>query len=98
MKLTDKLWNWGHLEGSHDECIGRPCTMTPEGFAREYGIQNAFIVSYGGNIQPPFDALAKRLSCLKQVKWSVLGDRLTPPAGGRAGQYAGYFGCAGLRR
>lgn len=78
MKLTDKLWNWGHLEGSHDECIGRPCTMTPEGFAREYGIQNAFIVSYGGNIQPPFDALAKRLSCLKQVKWSVLGDRLTP--------------------
>lgn len=78
MILTDKLWNWGHLEGSHDLCIGKKCTMTPEMFAEEYGIKNAFIVSYGGNIQPPFDDLAKRFSVLREVKWSVLGDALTP--------------------
>jgi len=77
-KLIDKLWNWGHLEGSHNKCTGLTCSMTPEEFAREYGIERAFIVSYGGNIQPPFDALAKRFSPLKEIKWSVLGDASTP--------------------
>ena len=52
--------------------------MSPEEFASEYGIPNAFIVSYGGNIQPPFDSLAKRFSPLKEIKWSVLGDSSTP--------------------
>lgn len=52
--------------------------MTPEQFAEEYGIKNAFMVSYGGNITPPFDRLADRLSALKEIKWSVLGDASTP--------------------
>ena len=78
MKLSDKLWNWGHLEGSHNECAGLNCSMTPEEFATEYGIPNAFIVSYGGNIQPPFDGLASRFSTLREIKWSVLGDAGTP--------------------
>lgn len=78
MKLIDKLWNWGHLEGSHNKCTQLDCSMTPEEFASEYGIKNAFIVSYGGNIQPPFNAIAKRFSCLREVKWSVLGDASTP--------------------
>jgi len=77
-KLSDKLWNWGHLEGSHNECTGLNCGMTPEEFAEVYGIKNAFIVSYGGNIQPPFDDMAKRLSALGEIKWSVLGDSSTP--------------------
>ena len=78
MKLKDKLWNWGHLECSHNKCTGLNCSMTPEQFAKEYQIPNAFIVSYGGNIQPPFDTFAKRFSALKEVKWSVLGDSSTP--------------------
>jgi len=78
-KIVDKLWNWGHLEGSHNKCTGLQCSMTPEEFAREYGIERAFIVSYGGNIQPPFDDMAKRLApSLKEIKWSVLGDSSTP--------------------
>ena len=76
-KLIEKLWNWGHLEGSHSYVIPQ-CKMTPEEFADEYGIRNAFIVSYGGNILPPFDDMAKRFSVLKEVKWSVLGDASTP--------------------
>ena len=78
MKLIEKLWNWGHLEGSHNKCTKLDCSMTPEEFAEEYGIKNAFIVSYGGNIQPPFHEFAERFSCLKEVKWSVLGDASTP--------------------
>lgn len=76
--IKDKLWNWGHLEGSHNGCTRLRCSMTPEEFAEEYGIPNAFMVSYGGNIQPPFAPLAKRLSGLGQIKWSVLGDASTP--------------------
>ena len=80
-KLLSKLWNWGHLEGSHSKLKGLEqynCSMTPEAFAQEYGIKNAFIVSYGGNINPPFDNCAKRFSCLDNIKWSVLGDSGTP--------------------
>lgn len=77
-KVIDKLWNWGHLEGSHNKCTGLDCKMSPEEFANEYGIKNAFIVSYGGNITPPFDDMAKRFSCLNEIKWSVLGDASTP--------------------
>lgn len=78
MKLVEKLWNWGHLEGSHNQCTSLDCKMSPEEFAREYGIERSFIVSYGGNIQPPFDTLAERFRSLKEVKWSVLGDAGSP--------------------
>ena len=78
VKLIDKLWNWGHLEGSHNKIVPFDCKMSPEGFADEYGIKNSFIVSYGGNIQPPFNDLAKRFSKLNNVKWSVLGDASSP--------------------
>ena len=77
-RFCEKLWNWGHLEGSHNEYANVNCSMTPEQFAEEYGIKKAFIVSYGGNIQPPFENLAKRFSVLDEVKWSVLGDGSTP--------------------
>ena len=77
-KLIDKLWNWGHLEGSHNEITKLNCSMTPEEFGEVYGIKNSFMVSYGGNIQPPFGPLAKRFSGLKEVVWSVLGDLSSP--------------------
>ena len=77
-KLIDKLWNWGHLEGSHNKIVPFECKMSPEEFAMQYGIKNSFIVSYGGNIQPPFHNLAKRFACLEQIKWSVLGDASSP--------------------
>ena len=35
-RLCDKLWNWGHLEGSHDDYTKSKNTMTPEQFAEEY--------------------------------------------------------------
>lgn len=77
-RIIDKLWNWGHLEGSHNKITGLNCSMTPEEFAEVYGIKNTFMVSYGGNIQPPFAPLAKRFSGLRRVVWSVLGDFSTP--------------------
>ena len=73
-----ELWNWGHLEASHNQAVKQECSMTPEEFSVEYGVPNAFIVSYAGNITPPFDALAERLSCLQEIKWSILGDAGTP--------------------
>ena len=78
MKIKDKVWNWGHLEGSHNSIVLKDCKMTPEEFAVEYGINKAFIVSYGGNIQPPFDKFADRFDSIGEIKWSVLGDSSTP--------------------
>ncbi len=77
-KLCEKLWNWGHLEGSHDHYTKSKNTMTPERFAEEYGVKNAFIISFTGNIQPPFDDMADRFSVIRELKWSVLGDASTP--------------------
>lgn len=77
-KLIDKLWNWGHLEGSHNKITGMNCSMSPCRYAVEYGIKNAFIVSYGGNIQPPFDDIAGSMTCLDNIIWSVIGDASTP--------------------
>lgn len=88
IKVIDKLWNWGHLEGSHNKVCNMECNMSPEQFAEEYGIRNSFIVSYGGNIQPPYADLAKRMSSLKQIKWSVLGDASTPLPEDRLGNTA----------
>lgn len=76
--IKDRLWNWGQLEGCHYSFTGLDCKMTPEEFAKVYGIENAFIVSFAGNIKPPLDNFAKRFSCLKQVKWSVIGDASSP--------------------
>ena len=78
MKLIDKLWNWGQLAGCHNKITGFDCKMSPAEFAEEYGIKNAFIVSYDGNIMPPFSNTAKDLTNLNKIIWSVLGDGLSP--------------------
>lgn len=83
--FKNKLWNWGHLEGSHNDLVGLDCSMTPEEFGKEYGINNSFIVSYGGNIQPPYKDMAERFSSLGNVIWSVLGDSSTPLPDDRLG-------------
>lgn len=78
MKLKDKLWNWGHLAGSHNAIMKYECNMDLTTFAKEYQIPNAFVISYAGNIQPPYDNLAEELKSLREIKWSVLGDASTP--------------------
>ena len=83
--FTKKLWNWGHLEGSHNDLVGLECQMTPEEFGKEYGIENSFIVSYGGNMQPPFRPFAERFSKLGNVIWSVIGDSSSPLPDDRLG-------------
>lgn len=78
MKLKDKLWNWGHLAGSHNPIMKFDCKMDLTTFAKEYQVSNAFVISYAGNIQPPYDNLAEELKSLREIKWSVLGDASTP--------------------
>ena len=52
--------------------------MTPEAFAKEYQVENAFLVSYGGNITPPFEPVAERMKDIHNIKWSILGDASSP--------------------
>ena len=77
-KLSDTLWNWAHLQGSHNKYMSGDYSISPEDFAKEFGVPNAFIVSFNGNIVPPFDNMAQRFSGLREIKWAVLGDVSTP--------------------
>ena len=72
------LWNWSHLETSHNDCTKQNCSMTPEEFAKEYQVENAFLVSYGGNITPPFEPVAERMKDNRNIKWTILGNSTDP--------------------
>ena len=74
----ENLWNWSHLESSHNHYTKHNSSITPEEFAEEYQIENAFLVSYGGNITPPFEPFAERMKDLRNIKWSILGNSTDP--------------------
>ena len=66
MKLADKLWNWGHLEGSHNQCVNKECKMTPEMFAEEYGIKNVALaggVASNSALRAGMEAGCKKAGC-----------------------------------
>ena len=88
--MNNKLWNWGHLETSHNALVKQDCKMTMPEFAKEYNVPNSFVVSYGGNIQAPFDDLAEKLSSIENIKWSILGDASSPLPEDRLG-YTDYI-------
>jgi hypothetical protein len=56
---------WGLPEGS---------TITPVEACAHMGLENAVMVTYENEPEPPFDAEARELSGLKRVVWSIVGD------------------------
>lgn len=74
--VRDRLWLWGHHEGSHNTGwnLPRPSSISPSDAAEYMGIENLIMVTYCDVPRPPFDDYAKRLSPLKRVVWSVVGD------------------------
>jgi len=74
--VKDKLWLWGHHEGSHNTGWGlpRPSSVSPSDAAKYMGIDNLIMVTYCDVPRPPFDDYAKRLSTLKRIVWSIVGD------------------------
>lgn len=84
--LRDRLWIWGHLAGSHDQCI-KPdrSAMSPLEGALYLGANNVFMISYAGSPTPPFDKYNRALGSLRQVKWSIVGDSSSPENAGSLG-------------
>ncbi len=74
--VRDKLWIWGHEEGSLNGQYNLPgvSRMTPAEGAYYLGVPNLIMVCYGNRPEPPFDTRMRALSPLKRVVWSVLGD------------------------
>lgn len=74
--VRDRLWLWGHKEGSHNGMYNLPgnSRMTPAEAAFTMGIPNLIMVCFGGQPEPPFGQYAKSLQLLKRVIWSVVGD------------------------
>ena len=74
--VRDRLWIWGHLEGSYDNSFGLPqnSRMTPLQGAEYLGIPNIIMVRYGGKPSPPFDEYAAQYCNVKKLMWSFVGD------------------------
>ncbi len=79
--LKDNIWLWGQDAGSHHGAAGNqtwklPGTnrMGPAEGAAYLGIQNMCRVVMCGMPVPPFDAESAKLTGMKQVVWSAIGD------------------------
>ena len=84
--IRDRLWIWGHLAGSHNGWGGKGMSvMSPSEGAHYIGARNVFMVSFGGNLQPPFDRYSKCLESMREVKFSIVGDGSSPEKGDSMG-------------
>ena len=75
--VRDRLWIWGHQEGSHNGRYHLPgdSRMTVAEAAYYLDVPNALMVCFNGLPEPPqFERHAVALSSLKRVVWSVIGD------------------------
>ena len=75
--VRDRLWIWGHQEGSHNGRYHLPgdSRMTVAEAAYYLDVPNALMMCFAGLPEPPvFEQHALALSPLKRVVWSVVGD------------------------
>ena len=77
--VHDRLWIWGHVEGSYDNAYGLPqnSRMTPLQAAEYLGIPNIIMVRYNtghsNEPTPPFDEYAKQYANTNKLMWSFVG-------------------------
>ncbi len=81
MKLKDCFWLWGQDAMSHQNSLGNATWKLPGGNklgpaegAQYLGIPNMCRVVMCGNPQPPFDEETRKLTAMKKVIWSAIGD------------------------
>jgi hypothetical protein len=88
--VRDKLWIWGHVEGSHNSGWGLPgnSRMTPAEGAFYLNVPNLIMVAYASAKEPgkmlpapPYDPYLISFRPLKRVVWSIVG------AGGVVSRY-----------
>ena len=74
--VRDRLWIWGHLEGSYDDQYGLPMNsrVTPLQGAEYLGIPNIIMVRYSNKPVPPYDEYAAQYRNVKKLMWSFVGD------------------------
>ena len=75
--VRDRLWIWGHQEGSHNGRYHLPgdSRMTVVEAAYYLGVPNALMMCFAGLPEPEaFEQHALALSPLERVVWSVVGD------------------------
>ncbi len=73
--VRDRLWLWGHYEGSHNDGWNLPAKsrITPVEAAYYMSLPNVVMVRYDGKPEMPFDRYAFPFRALHQVIWSVVG-------------------------
>jgi hypothetical protein len=73
--VRDRLWLWGHFEGSHNGVYNLPghSRITPVEAAYYLSIPNVAFVRFDGRPEAPFDQYALPFRALREVVWSVVG-------------------------
>lgn len=84
MNLTDYLWLWGQDSGTHHSVVDKDGNsmwrlpgenkMEPREGAEYLGIPNMCRIAMGNKPEPPFDGEMEKLSGMKKVAWSIIGD------------------------
>ena len=72
--VRDRLWLWGHYEGSHNKNWGLPAPsrITPIEAAYYMGTPNVVMVGYEGKPALPWEQYAIPFRGLRQVVWSAV--------------------------
>ena len=72
--IRDRLWLWGHEEGSHNEEWDLPAAsqITPAQAAANMGLSNVIMVRYRKDYDA--GAYAESLRGVKRVVWSIVGN------------------------
>jgi hypothetical protein len=83
--VRDRLWLWGHYEGSHNKGWNLPgnSRITPVEAAYYLSIPNIVMVRYEGKPEIPCDQYAVPFRALREVVWSVVGAGGTTAASER---------------
>jgi hypothetical protein len=80
--IRDRLWIWGHVEGSHNNQYGLPGTsrMSPAEGAFYLNVPNLIMVAYAPPSEPckmlpspPYDPYLISFRPLRRVVWSIVG-------------------------
>jgi hypothetical protein len=75
VRVRDRLWAWGHHEGSYNGTFGLPGTsrITPIEGATYLGLRNLIFIRYLGKPAYPWDQYAIPFRAMDRLMWSATG-------------------------
>lgn len=74
--ILDSIWLWSHPAGAYNgrwEIPGES-KVSPAAAAKYFGVNNAVMVVFANEPEPPFENYARQFCGMDRLVWSVIGD------------------------